>query len=159
MSVVDNHTEYIFNKTTSSPGEKLPSFPAATHGPGLLPYVTIKDVIDNIPRLAPNHDLEYTTFADGISKASYDPNSLAKTITCGGGEKNYHPSGLRHFTIRELASLQTFPILYKFPSSYAKKQIGNSVPPRLAEVMYRAAIRSLQETDETELYSQGIVIN
>ncbi|OKL63243.1 hypothetical protein UA08_01339 [Talaromyces atroroseus] len=143
----------------AGPGEKLPIFPAPTHGPGLQPYVTIKDVIENIPRLAPNHDLEYTAFADGIPRAPYDENSLAKTITCGGGEKNYHPSGLRHFTIRELASLQTFPIQYKFPSSYAKKQIGNSVPPRLAEVIYRAAIKSLQETDEKELDSQAIVID
>lgn len=141
------------------PGESLPSFPPATHGPGLRPYVTIKDVIENIPRGTDNHDPENTAFADGITKVPYDENSLAKTITCGGGERNYHPSGLRPFTIRELASLQTFPTQYIFPTSYAKKQIGNSVPPRLAEVIYREAVRSLQQTDEKELLSQGIVID
>lgn len=133
------------------PGEKLPAFPTPTHGPGLRPFVTIKDVISRIPRSADNHDIMSTIFPEGMSRVPYDENSLAKTITCGGGEKNYHPSGLRHFTIRELASLQTYHPLYKFPTSYAKKQIGNSVPPRLAEVIYRAAIKSLQETDEEEL--------
>lgn len=136
--------------TTFRPGEKLPSFPAPTHGPDALPYVTIKDAISNIPRLADNHDPENIAFQDGRTRVPYDENTLAKTITCGGGEGNYHPSGLRPFTIRELACLQTFPVQYRFPTAYAKKQVGNSVPPRLAEVIYRAAIKSLQVTDEKE---------
>ncbi|RAO65089.1 uncharacterized protein BHQ10_001101 [Talaromyces amestolkiae] len=126
-----------------------------------LPYVTIKDAIDNIPRLADNHDPDNIGFQDGKTRAPYDENTLAKTITCGGGEGNYHPSGLRPFTVRELACLQTFPVQYKFPTAYAKKQVGNSVPPRLAEIIYRAAIKSLQETDEKEYmeYKEAIVIH
>lgn len=126
-----------------------------------MPYVTIKDAISNIPRLADNHDPDHIAFQDGRTRIPYDENTLAKTITCGGGEGNYHPSGLRPFTIRELACLQTFPIQYLFPTAYAKKQVGNSVPPRLAEVIYRAAIKSLQETDEKEYneYSEPIVID
>jgi DNA (cytosine-5)-methyltransferase 1 len=116
----------------------------------LQPYVTIKEAIQNIPRNAPDHSLFGTAFQNGLTRAPYDENTLAKTITCGGGEKNYHPSGLRRFTVRELARMQTFPDEYPFSSAYAKKQIGNAVPPRLAEVMYRAAIQSLQETDERE---------
>ncbi|CRG86309.1 DNA (cytosine-5-)-methyltransferase [Talaromyces islandicus] len=134
----------------AGPGEKLPQFPAPTHGPGLQPYVTIAQAIRGIPRNAPDHSLFGTAFQNGLTKPPYDENTQAKTITTGGGEKNYHPSGLRRFTIRELARLQTFPDQYPFSSAYAKKQIGNAVPPRLAEAMYRAAIQSLQETDERE---------
>lgn len=147
--------------TSFRPGEKLPTFPDPTHGPDALPYVTIKDAIGNIPRLANNHDPDNIAFQDGRTRIPYDENTLAKTITCGGGDGNYHPSGLRPFTIRELACLQTFPVQYRFPTAYAKKQVGNSVPPRLAEVIYRAAIKSLQETDEKEYmeYSEPIVID
>ncbi|EEA26837.1 hypothetical protein TMatcc_004875 [Talaromyces marneffei ATCC 18224] len=134
----------------AGPGERLPTFPTPTHGPDLLPYVTIKDAISNIPRLADNHGPDNVAFQDGRTRAPYDENTLAKTITCGGGDGNYHPSGLRPFTIRELACLQTFPVQYRFSTAYAKKQVGNSVPPRLAEVIYRAAIKSLQETDDKE---------
>lgn len=55
--------------------------------------------------------------------------------------------------------MQTFPILYRFPTAYAKKQVGNSVPPRLAEVIFRAAVKSLQETDEKELEEIEAVIS
>ncbi|EED19224.1 C-5 cytosine methyltransferase DmtA [Talaromyces stipitatus ATCC 10500] len=142
----------------AGPGEKLPAFPVPTHGPGLQPYVTIKDAIRNIPRRADQHDPENTVFQDGRTRAPYDENTLAKTITCGGGEGNYHPSGLRPFTIRELACLQTFPVQYRFPTAYAKKQVGNSVPPRLAEVIFRTAIKSLQETDDRE-YNEAVVVD
>ncbi|KAH8695199.1 C-5 cytosine methyltransferase DmtA [Talaromyces proteolyticus] len=141
----------------AGPGDKLPQFPAPTHGPGLRPYVTIQDVIDKISPDAPDHSLANTAFQNCVAKAPYDPNSLARTITCGGGERNYHPSGLRNFTIRELACLQTFHPQYRFSASYAKKQIGNAVPPRLAQAIYQAAIQSLQETDESEL-AEPIVI-
>jgi DNA (cytosine-5)-methyltransferase 1 len=43
----------------------------------------------------------------------------------------------RHFTIEELKRLQTFPDDYEIVGSYGKivEQIGNSVPPRLAQVI------------------------
>jgi DNA (cytosine-5)-methyltransferase 1 len=74
-------------------------------------------------------------------------------LTCSGGVGNYHPSGLRLYTIRELASLQTFPISHNFtPDSKtkARRQIGNAVPPLLARSMYREIIKCLKEADRLE---------
>lgn len=131
------------------PGERLPQFPEPTHGPGRRPYVTIYSAISGIPADAPDHDIQGAAFPPGFEKSPFDANTLAKTITCGGGE-NYHPSGLRRYTNRELASLQTFPVTYQFASNM-KKQVGNAVPPKLAEALYRAIIGSLRQTDAEEL--------
>lgn len=60
-----------------------------------------------------------------------DPHvNLAKTITCNGGE-NLHHSGSRALTVRELSSLQGFPLGYKFTGALttAKKQVGNAWSP------------------------------
>jgi DNA (cytosine-5)-methyltransferase 1 len=99
---------------------------------------------------APDHDVDGARFANGVPKPPFDPHSLAKTVTCGGGEGNYHPSGLRRYTNREFACLQTFPIDFQFYCN-VKKQIGNAVPPKLAQAIYQAIVKSLQETDEREL--------
>jgi DNA (cytosine-5)-methyltransferase 1 len=84
---------------------------------------------------------------------SFSDDQFAKTLTCSGGVGNYHPSGLRLYTIRELASLQTFPISHNFtPDSKtkARRQIGNAVPPLLARSMYREIIKCLKEADRLE---------
>jgi DNA (cytosine-5)-methyltransferase 1 len=98
-----------------------------------------------------DHDIAGSRFPANATKRSFDPHSAAKTVTCGGGEYNYHPSGQRRYTNREFASLQTFPLDFQFHNRNTKKQIGNAVPPKLAEVIYRATIESLQETDAREL--------
>ncbi|KAI9042337.1 C-5 cytosine methyltransferase DmtA [Aspergillus affinis] len=125
----------------SGPGELLPQFPDPTHGPrelGLKPFTTINQAIASIPTRAPDHD---TQTAYQVPKAPYDGNKQAKTITCGGGE-NYHPSGRRGFTNRELACLQTFPLGFRFGRIEVRKQIGNAVPPAMARALYAEIIRS-----------------
>lgn len=86
----------------------------------------------------------------GGRKPPYDPNTPARTITTGAGEFNYHPSGERSFTNRELACLQTFPLEHRFGQG-ARRQIGNAVPPMLAKAVFREVIKSLQKTDEAEM--------
>jgi DNA (cytosine-5)-methyltransferase 1 len=58
------------------------------------------------------------------------------------------PARLRRLTVTEAALLQTFPADFRFegrPSSrYA--QIGNAVPPLLAEAVARQLLRSLRGT-------------
>ncbi|PYH87560.1 C-5 cytosine methyltransferase DmtA [Aspergillus ellipticus CBS 707.79] len=137
----------------SGPGETLPPLPKPTHGlpgSGLQAYVTISQVISRIPLGVPDHDVE-KALGRGFSRAPFNPNQQARTITCGGGERNYHPSGRRGFTNREFACLQTFPMGYRFGQREVRKQIGNAVPPVLAEAFYRAIKDSLHETDEREL--------
>lgn len=102
-------------------------------------------MISSIPTNAENHDLHSMRRFDP-PKRPYHPTKLAKTITCGGGE-NYHPSGERSFTTREFACLQTFPNDYQFGKVEIRKQIGNAVPPMLAQALYREIKKSLEKTD------------
>lgn len=128
-------------------------FPKPTHGPrelGLKPLVTVNQAIARIPRGAPDHNLEKAS-AGWVPKVPYDGDGQVNTITCGGGDRNYHPSGRRRFTNREFACLQTFPRGFRFGPVETLKQIGNAVPPALARVLYAEIIRSLQQTDETEM--------
>ncbi|OOF91210.1 hypothetical protein ASPCADRAFT_177850 [Aspergillus carbonarius ITEM 5010] len=140
----------------SGPGERLPPFPKPTHGPpgsGLLNYTTIDQVISRIPQGARDHDVE-EAFERKRRRAPFNANQQARTITCGGGEGNYHPSGERGFTNREFACLQTFPLRYRFGPREVRKQIGNAVPPMLAEALYTAIRESLHQTDEQEMTEQ-----
>ena len=80
----------------------------------------------------------------------FDGETQAKTMTCSGGVNNYHPSGKRDYTIREYASLQTFPLEHRFAQltkTIQKKQIGNAVPPVFAKSLFEHLIRSLKKTD------------
>lgn len=139
----------------SRPGEVLPPFPKPTHGlpgSGLFDYTTINQMISNIPQDALDHDIEAarTRGLRNGTRAPFDANQQARTITCSGGENNYHPSGTRGFTNREFACLQTFPLDYRFGAREVRRQIGNAVPPALSKAIYREIIKSLQRTDEQE---------
>lgn len=73
-----------------------------------------------------------------------DPNKPAYTVTGsgGGGTHIYHYSEPRALTNRERARLQTFPDNYEFMGSKesVRKQIGMAVPPRGAEIIFRAVL-------------------
>ena len=114
---------------------------------------TIHDAIHDIPEGTSHHDVENLLKAWSLAghHAPYDAHGPARTITCNGGESNYHPSGLRRFTPREVACLQTFPLSFEFGNRNVRKQIGNAVPPKLAEAIYREIYRSLRQTDEQEM--------
>jgi DNA (cytosine-5)-methyltransferase 1 len=81
-------------------------------------------------------------------------------VTTNAGQGNYHPSGRRPFTIRELARLQTFPLHHSFDgargitggkgTTEAKRQIGNAVPPVLAKALFKSIVKSLKESDQEE---------
>ncbi|KAL4917664.1 S-adenosyl-L-methionine-dependent methyltransferase [Aspergillus aurantiobrunneus] len=141
----------------SGPGEMLPLLPQPTHGlpgSGLRDLTTINQAILNIPPGTPDHDVERARSRGSQNqRAPFDGNQQAHTITCGGGDNNYHPSGQRVFTNREFACLQTFPLTFQFGRFglvEVRRQIGNAVPPILAQAIYGQIVRSLQETDERE---------
>ncbi|KAJ5757336.1 uncharacterized protein N7511_006030 [Penicillium nucicola] len=139
----------------AGPGEILPHFPQPTHGlisaPGLLPRATIWSAISAIPDDAPDHDVDKALCRWALAhRAPFNGHQPAKTITCGGGEYNYHPTGLRPFTAREMACLQTFPMEFEFSESNVRKQIGNAVPPLLAKAIYTEIAHSLREADAQE---------
>jgi len=76
----------------------------------------------------------------------------------GGNHNGVHPSGLRRFTLREIACIQTFPENYDFVggTTNVKKQIGNAVPPRMGKVLMREVMRALEESDKKNAESSGI---
>jgi DNA (cytosine-5)-methyltransferase 1 len=76
----------------------------------------------------------------------------AKTLKAGvhgvpGGENMLirPDGGLRYFTIRESARLQTFPDNFRFHGAWseAMRQLGNAVPVELAEIVARDVHRRL----------------
>jgi DNA (cytosine-5)-methyltransferase 1 len=86
-----------------------------------------------------------------------DPAGPAPTMTtrcttpsCG---RFVHPTEDRGLTLREAALIQSFPISYSFNGSYGdiERQIGNAVPPKLAEGLGLIVDGLLQEADGPQL--------
>jgi len=76
----------------------------------------------------------------------YNSNQPSVTIT-GDMRKIFHYSQNRALTSRELARLQTFPddFIFKGTSICVQQQIGNAVPPKLAELLAIQAKKFLTE--------------
>jgi DNA (cytosine-5)-methyltransferase 1 len=82
------------------------------------------------------------------------PDELSRTITAHISQDGYwyiHPWQSRTLTVREAARLQTFPDRVRFagPPSAAFRQIGNAVPPLLAEVVGKRVKRALDERHQS----------
>jgi len=75
------------------------------------------------------------------------PDKPAYTITGsgGGGTHVYHWKENRALTNRERARLQTFPdnFIFEGPKESVRKQIGMAVPPKLAEAIFTAVLKTI----------------
>lgn len=91
-------------------------------------------------------------FSDYLYKA--DPEAPVRTLKAqpGAASGPFHWEN-RKFTEAELKRLQTFPDRYILEGSYSKvvKQIGNSVPPRLAEVLAKSIADQLFDVGEYDV--------
>jgi len=90
------------------------------------------------------------TFDDKYKR--HGKNELARSITAHIAKDGYwyiHPVDERTLSVREAARLQTFPDWYRFAGNrtHAYRQIGNAVPPLLAEHIGRAILESLGEAE------------
>ncbi|MBA2377891.1 MAG: DNA (cytosine-5-)-methyltransferase [Actinomycetota bacterium] len=87
-------------------------------------------------------------FSDFLHKA--DPDKPVKTIVAQLGKYSgpFHWKN-RKFTLDEFKRLQTFPDDYEFAGGMGKalRQIGNSVPPRLAERLAEAVMQQIFDED------------
>ena len=104
---------------------------------------------------------EVKRYRDDIFDDKYkrpDLDGLSRTITAHLAKDGYwyiHPTQDRTITVREAARLQTFPDRVRFAGSptQAFRQIGNAVPPALAERLGRQ-LRSALETLPVEPENQ-----
>ena len=88
----------------------------------------------------PNGGSLYETYVDAF-KRQY-PGKPSMTVKENHGGTHIHPYLNRVISAREMARLQTFPDTFIFKGSMKKAmwQIGNAVPPRLAECIGYALI-------------------
>lgn len=135
-------------------GEKmLFNFPTETHAAkpknDLLPWVSIKEAIDDIPDPDMPNDVANNVYS--AYKVSYrnftghrptDPEKPSPTILARGNGKGGvcaipHYNGKRRLTIRESARLQTFPDDFRFIGTMnaCYRQIGNAVPVQFAKLL------------------------
>ena len=89
-----------------------------------------------------------------VGLAVYDADSVREWVGSEGttepGRVHRRPETvLRRLSIAEVAALQTFPADYPWqgPVTAQYRQIGNAVPPRLAEHLGHALMRALEGTD------------
>ncbi|KAL3908083.1 MAG: hypothetical protein SGILL_008619 [Bacillariaceae sp.] len=129
----------------------LPQFPQPTHGnkeSGLLPYVTVSEVIEGI-------GVDEQDEFDGLRQTSLgkddknvivlEENKLAPTMRAKGPPVLHYKED-RCIGVREFAALQSCPLNYNFFGKPSEKyrQIGNGVPVRLATAIAKAVWESLR---------------
>jgi len=85
-----------------------------------------------------------------------DRNNPSRTIKAQPGKFTgpFHWKN-RHFTVAELKRLQSFPDEYELVGTYGKvvEQIGNSVPPRLAEIIAMTVKEQLLQPTKKQTYA------
>lgn len=112
-------------------------------------WVTIKEAIDHFPE--PGDDCGFLNHVASSYKLSFrnftghrptDPNKPSPTILARGNGKGGvvaipHYNGKRRLTIRESATVQTFPENFEFVGKMNScyRQIGNAVPVKFARML------------------------
>jgi len=147
-------------------------FPKPTHAPassqpGLKPYVTIKEAFSPLTSDMPNQEPPRHTRKKVEKLRSIQPgspwsrwrfrdrfDSPSRCITGHCRDDWVHPVDPRTGTVRELATLQTYPTDYVFCGPimglnnskfhFQYRQVGNSVPVLLAEKMGGVIIRQIR---------------
>ena len=145
-------------------------YPIRTHSgknePGMKPWVTLEEAFKRIPdpdgpkadEVPNNTYSNYKMVLNGyLGKRPTHSDKPAPTVTARGDRKGGavvlpHPSGKRRMTVRELATIQDFPIEFKFYGSRTDcyRQVGNAVPVGLAFAIAKSVLRLL--TEETRCH-------
>ena len=151
--------------------ERLPNNEARAHMPSdLARYLfaaTFARTFGRSPKrhdfpsaFAPNHANWHTDHFDDRFRVQV-ANRPGTTVTSHIAKDGHYfihpdPGQCRSLTVREAARLQTFPDNYFFHGNRSKQyiQVGNAVPPFLAEKIARALWNVLRHHDRTEAHSQ-----
>ena len=107
--------------------------------------------------------LSNTEKSFGSTYRRLDPKKPSPTVTRSGYRDFIHPYEDRMLTVRELACLQSFPEDWEFKGvrldSYSSKrvttmtqfgQVGNAVPPLLAQAVAESIMKQLFSNEEEE---------
>ncbi|MDA9159796.1 DNA cytosine methyltransferase [Rhodobacteraceae bacterium] len=141
--------------------------PKATHHnketdeSNLKKWVSCSEALDAVPEPSeksniPNHSgTKYKLRFNGyLGHRKIDPDAPAPTITARGDDKGgvviiHHPKNHRRMTVRETAIIQSFPIDFIFwgTNTSAYRQIGNAVPPILAEQIAKSVKSTFRQVD------------
>jgi DNA (cytosine-5)-methyltransferase 1 len=112
--------------------------PTRTHGPGMFtePWVSMGQVLQiDGPSKWLNRPAPSVTTADGQGVGSADSRDILQRAI-----------GRRRLTVEECATLQGFPDEHPWQPSHSKasryRQVGNAVPPALAEAVGRTVINA-----------------
>jgi len=141
-----------YPKPQLSPHQYQPIESAISDLPELTPIPEInhqwtrhsQEYMERLAKVPPGGSL-YKTYADAFKRQYLGKPSM--TIKQNHGGTHIHPYLNRVISAREMARLQSFPDSFIFESSMKKAmwQIGNAVPPRLAECIGYALIPFLNE--------------
>jgi DNA (cytosine-5)-methyltransferase 1 len=131
----------------------------------LQPWLTVRDAISDLPRIAvgqrsskvANHFLNpgARSYAGHTGSPYDEPSKALKAGDHGvpGGENTLRleDQTVRYYSVRECARLQTFPDDWIFEGSWTEsmRQLGNAVPVKLAEVMARPLVKIIQSPTKT----------
>ncbi len=108
------------------------------------------------PRKIPNHTgTKYKITNNGyLGHRIIDPDQPSPTITARGDERGgvviiHHPNNQRRLTVREAALVQSFPKNFEFKGNNTSgyRQIGNAVPPKLAEAVANSVLKCLKSCE------------
>ncbi len=134
--------------------------------PDTLAWRTVRDALEGLPDPESRQALEFENHRLQPGARAYpghtgSPLDLpAKTLKAGdhgvpGGENMLvkGDGGVRYFTVREAARIQTFPDGYRFHGSWSEtmRQLGNAVPVLLGRVVAASVAEQLLLADEREL--------
>lgn len=128
--------------------KKIPNHAVTAHAPSTL------HKIKKVPVGKKLSDIDKTF---GSTYRRLAPDKVSPTVTRSGYRDFIHPEEDRMLTVRELATLQSFPENWEFfgvrLDSYSSKrkttmtqfgQVGNAVPPRLAEAVAVSVLKLLE---------------
>lgn len=130
---------------------------AATLPDGLSRWFSCGEALETIPEPdvpnnLPNHKgTKYKLRFNGyLGHREIDPHQPAPTITARGDEKGgvviiHHPNNHRRLTVREAATIQSFPLDFVFcgTNTSGYRQIGNAVPPLFAQRIAESVKKTL----------------
>lgn len=148
---------FIIGQRQDLGDEMLFSFPLKTHGKNGIPqpWVSIRTAIGHYSE--PGEDNEYLNHICSVYKVEYrnftghratDPDKPSPTILARGNGKGGvcaipHFNGKRRLTIRESATVQTFPEEFEFigQMNSCYRQIGNAVPVNFSFLLGKELMR------------------